>query len=89
VFRVLAINNPPVRSWGLFFGDLTMPEDKALKFLQNIQRQAENPGDDPLTEDAGVIEDKNLSIPWEITYYVNPAVRVVKIGPLEQRTEEG
>lgn len=66
-----------------------MPEDKALKFLQNIQRQAENPGDDPLTEDAGVIEDKNLSIPWEITYYVNPAVRVVMVGPLERQTEEG
>jgi hypothetical protein len=66
-----------------------MPEDKALKFLQNIRRQAENPGDDTLTEDVGVIEDKNLSIPWEITYYVNPAVRVVKIGPMERQTEEG
>jgi hypothetical protein len=65
-----------------------MPEDKALEFLQNIRHRAENPGDDPLTEDAGVIEDKNLSIPWEI-HYVNPAVRVVKVGPLERRTEEG
>jgi hypothetical protein len=66
-----------------------MPEDKALKFLQNIRRQAENPGDDPLTEEAGVIEDGNLSLPWEITYHVNPAVRVVMVGPLERRTEEG
>jgi hypothetical protein len=66
-----------------------MPEDKALKFLQNIRHQAENPGDDLLTEDTGVIEDKNLSLPWEITYHVNPGVRVVKIGPLERRNEEG
>jgi hypothetical protein len=65
-----------------------MPEDKALKFLQNIRRQAENPGDDPLTEYAGVIEDKNLSIPWEI-HYVNLEVRVVMVGPLERRNEEG
>jgi len=65
-----------------------MPEDKALEFLQNIRHQAENPGDDPLTEDTGVIEDGSLSIPWEITYYVNPAVRVVMVGPLERRTEE-
>ena len=76
-------------SWGLFFGDLGMPEDKALKFLQNIRHQAENPGDDPLTEDAGVIEDGSLSISWEITYYENPAVRVVKVGPLERRNDEG
>ena len=66
-----------------------MPEDKTLKFLQNIRQQAENPGDDPLTEDAGVIEDGSLSISWEITYHVNPAVRVVMVGPLERRNEEG
>jgi len=65
-----------------------MAEDRALEFLQNIRHQAENPGDDPLTEDTGVIEDGSLSIPWEITYYVNPAVRVVMVGPLERRTEE-
>ena len=66
-----------------------MPEDKALEFLQNIRHQAENPGDDPLTEDTGVIEDGSLSISWEITYHVNPGVRVVKVGPLERRTDEG
>jgi hypothetical protein len=66
-----------------------MPEDKTLEFLQNMRHQAENPGGDPLTEDAGIIEDKNLSLPWEITYHVNPAVRVVLIGPIEQHNEEG
>jgi hypothetical protein len=66
-----------------------MPEDKVLEFLQNIRRQAENPGDDPLTEDTGVIVDGSLSLPWKITYHVNPAVRVVKVGPLERRNEEG
>ena len=66
-----------------------MPEDKALEFLQNIRHQAENPGDAPLTDDAGVIEDGSLSISWEITYHVNPGVRVVKVGPLERRTDEG
>ena len=66
-----------------------MPEDKTLKFLQNIRHRAENPGDDPLTEDTGVIEDKNLSLPWEITYHVNPAVRVVMVGPLERSNEQG
>ncbi len=66
-----------------------MPEDKALEFLQNIRHRAEKPGDDPLTEDTGVIEDKNLSLPWEITYYENLEVRVVKVGPLERRTEKG
>ena len=57
-----------------------MAEDRALEFLQNIRHQAENPG---------VIEDGSLSILWEITYYVNPAVRVVKVGPLERRNDEG
>ncbi|MGA7953905.1 MAG: hypothetical protein WCA07_10340 [Gloeobacterales cyanobacterium] len=66
-----------------------MPEDKALELLQNIRHQAENPGDDPLTEDTGVIEDGSLSISWEITYYVNPGVRVVKVGPLERSNEQG
>ena len=66
-----------------------MPEDKALEFLQNIRHQAENPGDDPLTEDAGVIEDRSLSILWEITYHVNPAVKVVKVSPLERCNDEG
>jgi len=66
-----------------------MPEDKTLKFLQNIRHQADKPGDDPLTEDTGVIEDGSLSILWEITYYENPAVRVVKVGPLERRNEQG
>jgi hypothetical protein len=65
-----------------------MPEDKVLEFLQNIRRQAENPGDDPLTEDTGVIVDGSLSLPWEI-HYVNPEVRVVLIGPIEQHNEEG
>ena len=66
-----------------------MPEDKALEFLQNIRHQAENPGDDPLTEDTEVIEDGSLSISWEITYHVNPAVRVVMVGLLERRNDEG
>jgi len=66
-----------------------MPEDKALEFLQNIRHHAENPGADPLTEDTGVVEDGSLSISWEITYHVNPAVRVVMVGPLERRNEEG
>ena len=66
-----------------------MPEDKTLKFLQNIRHQADKPGDDPLTEDTGVIEDGSLSILWEITYHVNPVVRVVKVGLLERRKEDG
>jgi hypothetical protein len=65
-----------------------MPEDKALEFLQNIRHRAENPGEDPLTEDAGVIEDGSLSLSWEI-HYENPEVRVVLIGPIEQHNEEG
>jgi hypothetical protein len=60
-----------------------MPEDKALQFLQNMRHRAENPRNDPHTEDAGVIENKNLSIPWEITYHVDLAVRVVMVDLLE------
>jgi hypothetical protein len=66
-----------------------MPEDKALEFLQNIRHRAKNPGDYPLTEDTGVIEDGSLSILWEITYHVNPVVRVVKVSLLERRKEDG
>jgi hypothetical protein len=65
-----------------------MPEDKTLELLQNMRHRAVNPGDDPLTEDAGVIEDGNLSLPWEI-HYLNSEVRVVLIGPIEQHNEEG
>jgi hypothetical protein len=65
-----------------------MTEDKALEFLQNIRHGAESPGNDPLTEDAGVIEDENLSLPWEI-HYLNPEVRAATVGPLERRNEEG